>query len=727
MRLPRFTMAVLALALAAGPTRTLGDPPGDLARLQAAFQDYSGAKLVFDAGDLPPGHYFDRLPSLPAAGQIEAARIAVAEAKKLPPNYLARVGFKTLGIFQACVSATGDGFRPYNHQWQGYVFYGVWNSRDGAAAAFYSSQQLPLTFHHEIFHHIDSTRQGVRDTGPLAKDERFRSAISGEKPYPPLALAPTELEALKRASKGAVLEGAVSDYARKTVGEDKAETARYLMSHLPDALVQAATRPELAGSQRILHVLAKYQQAAPDDGPGPAWFVGVALGQAAPQVAAARSVAPPAPTPKQEPPPDVVGDLSRLAEAAEVTEEQYTEALAKAEELSATALPAEQAQALTRASAALVQRVLRERVVGRDGANAFRIRGREDSQGVNLTLRADVRRSGEEAARLARIAAHTPDLAETVTRVQLRDLRLLARYYLFIESRWKVSEGTRQVFEAARNQFTAALPAPAAQGLKDQTGLEWSRLAWQIDVEGKVQAPAATREVPVTADVAPARVVEGTGGNPYLAKVDAAVSDRKVRETIRKVQPACVRLNGGRSGSGVCLTPEGHVLTAGHCVRGVGERVECRFPDGRTVTATCIALDTEHDLALLVAEKGDPLPAAPVAAEAPEVGSAVVCIGQPGSRTPGGQATGYQPFHVSAGVIHSIVGDPTGPQMLGRARHTAWTYWGHSGSPLFNELGALVALHNSWDSNTALRHAVTYQCIRLFLQQNRVPFTTVGE
>jgi hypothetical protein len=86
------------------------------------------------------------------------------------------------------------------------------------------------------------------------------------------------LAALRKLSKGQALEKAVSSYAEKSVGEDKAETARYLMTTLPDALVQMATRPELLGSQRMLHVLHKYGQAVPD-GPGVEWFVSVALGR----------------------------------------------------------------------------------------------------------------------------------------------------------------------------------------------------------------------------------------------------------------------------------------------------------------------------------------------------------------------------------------------------------------------------------------------------------------
>jgi hypothetical protein len=54
---------------------------------------------------------------------------------------------------------------------------------------------------------------------------------------------------------------------------------------------------------------------------------------------------------------------------------------------------------------------------------------------------------------------------------------------------------------------------------------------------------------------------------------------------------------------------------------------------------------------------------------------------------------------------------------MGGTKHDAWTYWGHSGSPLFDERGRIVALHNSWDSSNAMRHAVRFEAIRHHLDE----------
>lgn len=203
--------------------------------------------------------------------------------------------------------------------------------------------------------------------------------------------------------------------------------------------------------------------------------------------------------------------------------------------------------------------------------------------------------------------------------------------------------------------------------------------------------------------------------NPYLKNVDEEVMNPTVRAAIRRVQPACVRLG---IGSGVNLSGQGRILTAAHVAERRGELLTATFPDGRSFTAECIAIDDRLDLALCRIVGGADLPWATLAREAPRAGTPVVCIGQPGSKTPEGEPTGYGAFHVSTGKIRGFLDDRLGDQTLGGAKHDAWTYWGHSGSPLFNQRGEIVAMHNSWDSTTAMRHAVTYEAIRDFLKRH---------
>jgi hypothetical protein len=118
------------------------------------------------------------------------------------------------------------------------------------------------------------------------------------------------------------------------------------------------------------------------------------------------------------------------------------------------------------------------------------------------------------------------------------------------------------------------------------------------------------------------------------------------------------------------------------------------------------------------------LPFAPLASAPPAVGAWVCVVGQPGSSTQDGRPTGYGPFCVSTGRIRGFTNDNhLASQTLGVVKHSAWTYWGHSGSPLFDARGRIVAMHNSWDWRTATRHGVTHEAIMYFLREAGVDFT----
>ena len=114
-----------------------------------------------------------------------------------------------VGVFRACVTKEGDGFRAYDAALGGYRYYGLWNQKDAVACAAYSDAQLRLTFHHEVFHHVDATRRGRTNASLLTQDAAFTRVQEGRTVYPALTIAPTDFEALLRKSAGHVLENAV--------------------------------------------------------------------------------------------------------------------------------------------------------------------------------------------------------------------------------------------------------------------------------------------------------------------------------------------------------------------------------------------------------------------------------------------------------------------------------------------------------------------------------------
>ena len=95
----------------------------------------------------------------------------------------------------------------------------------------------------------------------------------------------------------------------------------------------------------------------------------------------------------------------------------------------------------------------------------------------------------------------------------------------------------------------------------------------------------------------------------------------------------------------------------------------------------------------------------------------MACIGTPAKKS------GEKPFHVSRGTIRGFVeGDRAASQRpLGRLKHDAWTYWGHSGSPLFNGHGQVVGIHNSWDPlSKGMRHGVPLKAVNKFFEEKDV-------
>ncbi len=690
--------------------------PESLDELLQAFTQQTGARLVFDPKDLPPGEYHDVMGVLTEEAKVRAATIALRETRKLPPGYLGKIGLKAIGIFEYCVSHKGDGFRPYDEKLKGYRYYGIWNGKNAVAGAYYSDQQLPLTLQHEIFHHVDGTEKGKTDYAAhfSSDDARFQEAVSGKEPYPAAKINAEDLAALKKLGRGVVLEEAVSSYAAKSAGEDQAETARHMLTALPDALVQIATRPQLAGSQRMLHILREYERAAPEDGPAVDWFVDVALGRARPTPMAAEA------TPKKAAAADLVTLLRSYVAAVDPNDDgianragQARQALQQAETLVGTAVARPEAEPLVEAAAQATHQLLRNRIRPRARDQAFTIWGKEDASGVNWTLRNDLTTFAGDALRLKKIADLAPDRGEVVAEAQLKNLRLVARYFVFLASQWEVSSGTKLAFEKAKTSMVTALPAAQAGLAKNLSALDFPQLAEAITAEGRFEAPKAP--APRAPEARPAR-----RENAYLKKVDSAIEDAKVRAAIRDVQPACVRVSTG--GSGVNLAADGRVLTCAHVAGKLGAKMKVTFPDGQTYAATCTHFDRNLDLASLSLTDAEDLPFASVAKDSPEKGTAVVCIGQPGDNTPGGQPTGYKPFHVSTGHIRGFLPDLLGPQTLGKAKHDAWTYWGHSGSPLFNQAGRVVALHNSWDSTTAMRHAVPHEAIVHFLDREKIGY-----
>ena len=162
------------------------------------------------------------------------------------------------------------------------------------------------------------------------------------------------------------------------------------------------------------------------------------------------------------------------------------------------------------------------------------------------------------------------------------------------------------------------------------------------------------------------------------------------------------------------------------------------FANGSIYKTECVAVNEADDLSLLRIdfdseikmdyheerdhekkdheERDHGIGTAILAETAPEIKCQLFCIGNPSNIDPEGDGnTDFEPkiFHLSFGRLLMIKERSDG---LGEYGHCCWTYWGHSGAPLFNDRGHVVALHNSWDDQTGMRHAVRWEKIEKFIQ-----------
>lgn len=195
------------------------------------------------------------------------------------------------------------------------------------------------------------------------------------------------------------------------------------------------------------------------------------------------------------------------------------------------------------------------------------------------------------------------------------------------------------------------------------------------------------------------------------------------------------------AGTAVCIAPEGIILTAAHCVADTPDELAdvtqdppwLLFSDGNAVRTQVLKWDARRDLVLLLithAQSPRPFPYCPISFSAARVNRKLVCIGHPGSEdleAPASnsgkrRATGYDVLSLSRGRYRGLASDqdPQDNSEIGALKHDCWTYWGHSGAPLVDDVeegGKLLGLHSSWDEETGMRRGVDLVAIRAFLQE----------
>jgi serine protease Do len=153
-------------------------------------------------------------------------------------------------------------------------------------------------------------------------------------------------------------------------------------------------------------------------------------------------------------------------------------------------------------------------------------------------------------------------------------------------------------------------------------------------------------------------------------------------------------------GSGVIVSPEGHVLTNAHVVER-GARFRVQLLDGRELPARVLGTDPASDLAVLRVETKEKLPFLPAGrSDDLMIGETVIAIGNP-----------FGLAHtVTTGVVsalHRKVGDPR-RQLFDMVQTDASINPGNSGGPLVNIQGQLIGVNTAiiGDRNAGIGFAI---------------------
>jgi serine protease Do len=174
---------------------------------------------------------------------------------------------------------------------------------------------------------------------------------------------------------------------------------------------------------------------------------------------------------------------------------------------------------------------------------------------------------------------------------------------------------------------------------------------------------------------------------------------QQVQAVVSKNMPSCVAVSDGIGfGSGVIISAEGLILTAGHVITGPGP-FEVILPSGRTVKAKALGKNLDVDTGMVQITEQGPWPFVDIAdvqsagPNDPMVGRWVVSMGHSGGFELG-RVPPVRTGRVLSRRKHQIITDAV---LIG----------GDSGGPLFDLTGRLIAIHSSIGDSIAENRHVT--------------------
>ncbi len=178
-------------------------------------------------------------------------------------------------------------------------------------------------------------------------------------------------------------------------------------------------------------------------------------------------------------------------------------------------------------------------------------------------------------------------------------------------------------------------------------------------------------------------VVSGQAEEVQVKTVeDLAKVEERVSAVVAKATPAtvCVRAGGG-SGSGVIISEDGYVLTAGHVAAEPDREVTLVFSDGKTVRGKTLGINVAIDAGLIKITDEGKWPFVEMSdMQGLKEGSWVVAMGHPGGFDP------ERPMVTRLGRVYRVRSTviQTDCTIIG----------GDSGGPLFDLDGKVVGIHS---------------------------------
>jgi len=176
--------------------------------------------------------------------------------------------------------------------------------------------------------------------------------------------------------------------------------------------------------------------------------------------------------------------------------------------------------------------------------------------------------------------------------------------------------------------------------------------------------------------------------------VDLRNVEQHVEALVGRVSPAVVAVEVGfGSGSGVIISADGLVLTAGHVCGAANRDVRFTFPDGRSARGKTVGLDADSDTGLMRITDAGPWPHVPLGdLDSGRAGDWVLALGHPGGFDQ------QRSLVVRLGRIIQI--DPD-------ALQTDCTISpGDSGGPLFDMSGRVIGIHSAISGSLAANYHV---------------------